>query len=100
MTALAEAFNNVERETLPLVVGVGYGLSYKEFGPDCGLAGFARQKDGKTQKRVLGVFLGDVSKQSHPLPGKNLPKTGEKEALVFSLGGRVTGSLDKQQYKN
>lgn len=33
MTALAEAFNNGERETLPRVIGGRYGLSSKEFGP-------------------------------------------------------------------
>lgn len=31
MTALAEAFNNGERETLPRVIGGRYGLSSKEF---------------------------------------------------------------------
>ena len=34
MTALAEAFSNGERETLPRVIGGRYGLSSKEFGPD------------------------------------------------------------------
>lgn len=32
MTALAEAFNNGERETLPRTIGGRYGLSSKEFG--------------------------------------------------------------------
>jgi pyruvate-ferredoxin/flavodoxin oxidoreductase len=32
MTALAEAFNGGERETLPRVIGGRYGLSSKEFG--------------------------------------------------------------------
>ena len=40
MTALAEAFNQGERETLPRVIGGRYGLSSKEFGPECVLAGF------------------------------------------------------------
>ncbi|MCV5591529.1 pyruvate:ferredoxin (flavodoxin) oxidoreductase, partial [Escherichia coli] len=32
MTALAEAFNRGERETLPRTIGGRYGLSSKEFG--------------------------------------------------------------------
>lgn len=40
MTALAEAFNNGERETLPRTIGGRYGLSSKEFGPACVLAVF------------------------------------------------------------
>ncbi len=40
MTALAEAFNIGERETLPRTIGGRYGLSSKEFGPACVLAVF------------------------------------------------------------
>lgn len=40
MTALAEAYNAGERETLPRTLGGRYGLSSKEFGPACVLAVF------------------------------------------------------------
>ena len=40
MTALAEAYSRGERATLPRVIGGRYGLSSKEFGPDCALAVF------------------------------------------------------------
>ena len=56
MTALAEAFNNGERETLPRVIGGRYGLSSKEFGPDCVLAVFAELNAAKPKARfTVGI---------------------------------------------
>lgn len=46
MTALAEAFNNGERETLPQVIGGRYGLSSKEFWPGLRTGGICRAQRG------------------------------------------------------
>jgi pyruvate-ferredoxin/flavodoxin oxidoreductase len=51
MTALAEAFSSGERETLPRVIGGRYGLSSKEFGPDCVLAIYHELQASKPKPR-------------------------------------------------
>lgn len=68
MTALAEAFNNGERETLPRVIGGRYGLSSKEFGPDCVLAVFAELNAAKPKARFTVGIYDDVTNLSLPLP--------------------------------
>ncbi|WFO11513.1 hypothetical protein MAY76_17600 [Edwardsiella ictaluri] len=40
IAALAQAVSSGERTVLPLTIGGRYGLSSKEFGPDCALAVF------------------------------------------------------------
>ena len=66
MTALAEAFNNGERETLPRVIGGRYGLSSKEFGPDCVLAVFAELNAAKPKARFTVGIYDDVTNLSLP----------------------------------
>jgi pyruvate-ferredoxin/flavodoxin oxidoreductase len=61
MTALAEAFNNGERETLPRVIGGRYGLSSKEFGPDCVLAVFNELNEAKPKPRFTVGIYDDVT---------------------------------------
>lgn len=72
MTALAEAFNNGERETLPRVIGGRYGLSSKEFGPDCVLAVFAELNAAKPKARFTVGIYDDVTNLSLPLPENTL----------------------------
>lgn len=57
MTALAESFSRGERNTLPRVIGGRYGLSSKEFGPDCALAVFNELKLENPRPRF---YRGDI----------------------------------------
>ena len=66
MTALAEAFNRGERETLPRVIGGRYGLSSKEFGPECVLAVFAELREAKPKPRFTVGIYDDVTNLSLP----------------------------------
>ena len=86
MTALAEAFNNGERETLPRVIGGRYGLSSKEFGPDCVLAVFAELNAAKPKARFTVGIYDDVTNLSLPLPENTLPNSAKLEALFYGLG--------------
>ncbi|PNU56965.1 pyruvate:ferredoxin (flavodoxin) oxidoreductase [Salmonella enterica] len=61
MTALAEAFNNGERETLPRTIGGRYGLSSKEFGPACVLAVFNELSRAKPKPRFTVGIYDDVT---------------------------------------
>ena len=57
MTALAEAYSRGERATLPRVIGGRYGLSSKEFGPDCALAVFRELAQPQPRPRfTVGIF--------------------------------------------
>ncbi|SQA83589.1 pyruvate-flavodoxin oxidoreductase [Citrobacter freundii] len=73
MTALAEAFNCGERETLPRVIGGRYGLSSKEFGPDCVMAVFTELSSAKPKPRFTVGIYDDVTNLSLPLPENTLP---------------------------
>lgn len=73
MTALAEAFNRGERETLPRVIGGRYGLSSKEFGPECVTAVFAELREAKPKPRFTVGIYDDVTNLSLPLPENTLP---------------------------
>ena len=85
MTALAEAFNNGERETLPRVIGGRYGLSSKEFGPDCVLAVFAELNAAKPKARFTVGIYDDVTNLSLPLPENTLPNSAKLEACFMAL---------------
>ncbi|UNB77534.1 hypothetical protein MJK71_13080 [Escherichia coli] len=101
MTALAEAFNNGERETLPRVIGGRYGLSSKEFGPDCVLAVFAELNAAKPKPRFTVGIYDDVTNLSLPLPENTLPANSAKlEALFYGLGSDGGVSRDQKQYQD
>lgn len=95
MTALAEAFNNGERETLPRVIGGRYGLSSKEFGPDCVLAVFAELNAAKPKARFTVGIYDDVTNLSLPLPENTLPNSAKLEALFYGLGSDGSVSATK-----
>lgn len=67
MTALAEAFNRGERETLPRTIGGRYGLSSKEFGPECVLAIFNELREARPKPRFTVGIYDDVTNLSLPL---------------------------------
>ncbi|VEA73573.1 pyruvate:ferredoxin (flavodoxin) oxidoreductase [Serratia rubidaea] len=73
MSALAEAFSRGERATLPLTIGGRYGLSSKEFGPDCALAVFAELALERPRPRFTVGIFDDVSGLSLPLHDNPLP---------------------------
>jgi hypothetical protein len=64
MTALAEAFNRGERETLPRTIGGRYGLSSKEFGPECVLAIFNELREARPKPRFTVGIYDDVTNLS------------------------------------
>jgi hypothetical protein len=79
MTALAEAFNRGERETLPRTIGGRYGLSSKEFGPECVLAIFNELQAAKPKPRFTVGIYDDVTNLSLPLGENTLPSEAKLE---------------------
>lgn len=99
MTALAESFSRGERNTLPRVIGGRYGLSSKEFGPDCALAVFNELKlDNPRPRFTVGIF-DDVTGLSLPLSDELLPQRTRLEALFYGLGSDGTVSATKNNIK-
>ncbi|VDZ78789.1 pyruvate-flavodoxin oxidoreductase [Salmonella bongori] len=86
MTALAEAFSNGERETLPRTIGGRYGLSSKEFGPACVLAVFNELNSAKPKPRFTVGIYDDVTHLSLPLPENTLPGSRETRSAVLRSG--------------
>lgn len=99
MTTLAEAFNRGERETLPRVIGGRYGLSSKEFGPDCVLAVFNELQQDKPLPRFTVGIYDDVTNLSLALPENTLPATASLEALFYGLGSDGSVSATKNNIK-
>ena len=99
MTALAEAFSNGERETLPRVIGGRYGLSSKEFGPDCVLAVFNELSETKPKPRFTVGIYDDVTHLSLALPENTLPSSAKLEALFYGLGSDGGVSATKNNIK-
>lgn len=99
MTALAEAFSRGERTTLPQVIGGRYGLSSKEFGPDCALAVFDElMRDRPRPRFTVGIF-DDVTGLSLPLSAEVLPPHASLEALFYGLGSDGSVSATKNNIK-
>lgn len=99
MTALAESFSRGERNTLPRVIGGRYGLSSKEFGPDCALAVFNELKLENPRPRFTVGIFDDVTGLSLPLSDELLPKRTRLEALFYGLGSDGTVSATKNNIK-
>ncbi|NUU66525.1 pyruvate:ferredoxin (flavodoxin) oxidoreductase [Enterobacteriaceae bacterium BIT-l23] len=99
MTALAEAYSSGERETLPKVTGGRYGLSSKEFGPDCALAVFRELQADRPKSRFTVGIYDDVTHLSLPLTASNLPSDARLSALFYGLGSDGTVSATKNNIK-
>ncbi|MBJ3816530.1 pyruvate:ferredoxin (flavodoxin) oxidoreductase [Shimwellia pseudoproteus] len=99
MTALAEAFSRGERETLPLVIGGRYGLSSKEFGPDCVLAVFNELSASAPKPRFTVGIYDDVTLLSLPPVENTLPSRARLEALFYGLGSDGSVSATKNNIK-
>lgn len=99
MTALAEAYSSGERETLPRVIGGRYGLSSKEFGPDCALAVFRELQAERPKPRFTVGIYDDVTNLSLALPSDDLPSDARLSALFYGLGSDGTVSATKNNIK-
>ncbi|STW15017.1 pyruvate-flavodoxin oxidoreductase [Klebsiella pneumoniae subsp. rhinoscleromatis] len=99
MTALAEAFNCGERETLPRTIGGRYGLSSKEFGPECVLAIFSELQAAQPKPRFTVGIYDDVTNLSLPLGENTLPAEAKLEALFYGLGSDGSVSATKNNIK-
>lgn len=95
MTAFAEAFQNGERAVLPRVTGGRYGLSSKEFDPDCVMAIFRELTLTSPKRRFTVGIMDDVTGLSlAPVPA-NLLVSHRLSALFYGLGSDGTVSAAK-----
>lgn len=99
MTALAEAFSRGERAHMPMVIGGRYGLSSKEFGPDCALAVFNELALDRPRPRFTVGIFDDVTGLSLPLSEETLPQRASLEALFYGLGSDGSVSATKNNIK-
>lgn len=99
MTALAEAFSRGERASMPRVIGGRYGLSSKEFGPDCALAIFRELMLDKPRPRFTVGIFDDITGLSLPLHEEALPQRASLEALFYGLGSDGSVSATKNNIK-
>ncbi|MEQ9861262.1 pyruvate:ferredoxin (flavodoxin) oxidoreductase [Pectobacterium cacticida] len=99
MTALAEAYSVGERSLMPRVIGGRYGLSSKEFTPQCVLAIFSELALANPRPRFTVGIYDDVTHLSLPLPQQHFPANASLEALFYGLGSDGTVSATKNAIK-
>jgi len=99
MTALAESYSQGERNSLPRVIGGRYGLSSKEFGPECVLAIFNELNAPQPRPRFTVGIFDDVTHLSLPMPANTLPNRAKLEALFYGLGSDGSVSATKNNIK-
>jgi len=99
MTALAEAYSRGERDSLPKVIGGRYGLSSKEFGPDCVLSVFRELALSQPRPRFTVGIYDDVTGLSLPVVEEELPERASLEALFYGLGSDGSVSATKNNIK-
>lgn len=99
MTALAEAFSAGERSLMPRVIGGRYGLSSKEFTPQCIQTIFNELALANPRPRFTVGIYDDVTNLSLPLPEQHFPSSASLEALFYGLGSDGTVSATKNAIK-
>lgn len=99
MTALTDAFQSGVREHLPKMIGGRYGLSSKEFDPDCVHAVFNELKAHKPKPRFTVGITDDITHLSLPLVAMDQPNSAHIEALFYGLGSDGTVSAAKNNIK-
>lgn len=99
MTSLAEAYSRGARASLPKVIGGRYGLSSKEFGPDCALAIFKELNLAMPRPRFTVGIFDDVTGLSLPLSHESIPQRATLEALFYGLGSDGSVSATKNNLK-
>lgn len=81
------------------MIGGRYGLSSKEFGPDCALAVFRELAQPQPRPRFTVGIFDDVSGLSLPLSDETLPPRASLEALFYGLGSDGSVSATKNNIK-
>ncbi|MGM3175551.1 pyruvate:ferredoxin (flavodoxin) oxidoreductase [Dickeya lacustris] len=99
MTALAEAFSRGERSLMPQVIGGRYGLSSKEFTPQCVEAVYNELALTNPRARFTVGIYDDVTHLSLPLSGQPMPTQMSLQALFYGLGSDGTVSAAKNSIK-
>jgi pyruvate-ferredoxin/flavodoxin oxidoreductase len=98
--ALAEAYNDSERDRLPLVTGGRYGLSSKELTPGM-VAGVLTELGRERPRRRFTIGItDDVSGTSLPYdPTLDIEAPGTVRAVFFGLGSDGTVGANKNTIK-
>ncbi|WP_219952615.1 pyruvate:ferredoxin (flavodoxin) oxidoreductase [Dickeya zeae] len=99
MTALAEAFSRGERPLMPKVIGGRYGLSSKEFTPQCVEATYKELALTHPRPRFTVGIYDDITHLSLPLSDQPMPTQMSLEALFYGLGSDGTVSAAKNSIK-
>lgn len=99
MTAFAESFSLGQRDKLPNVISGRYGLSSKEFDPDCVFTIFHQLKLPKPKPRFTIGIHDDVTGLSLPMIKASLPNTHKLAALFYGLGSDGSVSATKNTIK-
>ncbi|WP_042858749.1 pyruvate:ferredoxin (flavodoxin) oxidoreductase [Dickeya sp. NCPPB 3274] len=99
MTALAEAFSRGERPLMPKVIGGRYGLSSKEFTPQCVEATYKELALTNPRARFTVGIYDDITHLSLPLSDQPMPTQASLEALFYGLGSDGTVSAAKNSIK-
>ncbi|WPD77489.1 pyruvate:ferredoxin (flavodoxin) oxidoreductase [Dickeya fangzhongdai] len=99
MTALAEAFSRGERPLMPKVIGGRYGLSSKEFTPQCVEATYKELALTNPRPRFTVGIYDDITHLSLPLSEQPMPTQASLEALFYGLGSDGTVSAAKNSIK-
>lgn len=95
ITAFAEAYHQGEREILPLTISGRYGLSSKEFDPDCVMAVFKELQQSKPKRRFTVGIYDDVTHLSIMPMDAKLPEHHKLSALFYGLGSDGSVSATK-----
>jgi pyruvate-ferredoxin/flavodoxin oxidoreductase len=98
--ALAEAYNDSERDRLPLVTGGRYGLSSKELTPGMVAGVLAELGRERPRRRFTIGITDDVSGTSLPYePSLDIEPPGTVRAVFFGLGSDGTVGANKNTIK-
>ena len=95
IAAFFDAYQNGEREFLPKIIGGRYGLSSKEFDPDCVMAIFHELTLSSPKRRFTSGIMDDVTGLSLAQIPAELSATHHLSALFYGLGSDGTVSAAK-----
>ena len=85
---------------MPRIIGGRYGLSSKEFDPDCVMAIFRELTLTSPKRRFTAGIIDDVTGLSlTPVPAE-LPVTHRLSALFYGLGSDGTVSAAKMPFRS
>lgn len=99
VTAFAEAYSAGELDSMPRIIGGRYGLSSKEFTPDCVHAVFKELQQPSPRKRFTVGIIDDVTGLSLPVLPILHNSPYRLEALFYGLGSDGTVSATKNNIK-